>query len=387
MALNTEKVLAMNGGQGKSSYARNSSLQGKFLRFLQPFLQECIAHMNITPCNKFAIADLGCSSGPNSLFIAHTISTEIQDKYMAMSLPKPELQVFFSDLPSSDFNLLFQSLPPPPKGDKQEEEEEDDNEKNGTIKTRCNYFAAGVAGSFYNRLFPKNSLHFVHSNFSLHWLSQVPAEIEDKRSRSWNGGRVFISKDGPVEVGEAYLRQFQKDFHSFLRARSEEVVAGGCMFLSLLGRPDECEDPRDQGPFATVWDILHASFNDMVIQGVIEEDKRDSFNLPFFSPSSLELRAEVEKEGSFTVKRIDYFSVLGQPRFETENIKDEDIGRMVANHSRAVLEGMISAYFGSEVVNPLYENFAKRAAGNASQVMESILHGGEFFVVLGRKQD
>lgn len=121
---------------------------------------------------------------------------------------------------------------------------------------------------------------------------------------------------------------------------------------------------------------------------MIEEDRRDSFNFPFFSPTALELRVEVEKEGSFTVKRTDYLSAIGLPRSETPIMKNEDFGRILAKKSRAVLEGLISAYFGSEVVNPLYENFAKRAADNASQVMESAVHhGGEFFVVLEKKQD
>ncbi|GLJ12075.1 hypothetical protein SUGI_0183400 [Cryptomeria japonica] len=102
--------------------------------------------MKITPIERFCMADLGCSVGPNTLFIAESVSKAIQDKCMVMSSPIPEFQVFFSDLPSNDFNLLFRSLPLPPKGEEQEEEGEDiDNKNNTTTRTRCNYFAAGVA--------------------------------------------------------------------------------------------------------------------------------------------------------------------------------------------------------------------------------------------------
>ncbi|XP_057842376.2 probable methyltransferase TCM_000168 [Cryptomeria japonica] len=320
-----DKVLAMNGGQGEGSYAQNSLHQSECLHFLQPFLKECISNMKITPVERFCIADLGCSAGPNTLFIAESISKVIQDKCMVMGSPVPELQVFFSDLPSNDFNLLFQSLPPPPKGDKEEEEDEDSNEKNGCrIKTRCNYFVAGVAGSFYNRLFPKNSLHFVHSSFSLHWLSQVPPEIEDKKLKSWNGGRVHISKEGPVEIGEAYLGQFKKDVHNFLRARSDEVVRGGCMFICIGGRPDACDDPRDQGPSRFTRDTLNATLNDMVIQGMIKEEERDSFNLPIYSPSPKELRAQVEKEGSFIVKKIESLFGLGYEGVINKDISNRE---------------------------------------------------------------
>ncbi|KAK7849230.1 putative s-adenosylmethionine-dependent methyltransferase [Quercus suber] len=56
--------------------------------------------------------------------------------------------VFFNDQFSNDFNTLFISLPP-----------------------NRQYFAAGVPGSFYGRLFPKASLHFIHSSYALQWLS------------------------------------------------------------------------------------------------------------------------------------------------------------------------------------------------------------------------
>ncbi|KAH9321053.1 hypothetical protein KI387_015692, partial [Taxus chinensis] len=134
------------------------------LRFLQPFLEESIAKMKITPLERFCIADMGCAAGPNTLFVAQTICNAVHNKYKAMEIAMPELQVFFSDLPSNDFNLLFQSLilplPLP-----------HDDDDDGRLRT-CNYFAAGVGGSFHKRLFPKNSLHFVHSSYSLHWLSQ-----------------------------------------------------------------------------------------------------------------------------------------------------------------------------------------------------------------------
>ena len=39
------------------------------------------------------------------------------------------------------------------------------------------YFVAGVPGSFYGRLFPRNSLHFAHSSYCLMWLSQVYIDV------------------------------------------------------------------------------------------------------------------------------------------------------------------------------------------------------------------
>uniref|UniRef100_A0A0D6QV44 Uncharacterized protein n=1 Tax=Araucaria cunninghamii TaxID=56994 RepID=A0A0D6QV44_ARACU len=384
METNIEKILHMNGGHEEHSYAQNSSYQRNGLRFLRPFLEECISQMKIIPsaCERFCIADLGCSAGPNTLFVAETISNAVQKKYMEMeSRPMPDLQVFFSDLPSNDFNSLFQSL------SLKSSEDSYYNSGNGGL-SKSKYFAAAVAGSFHKRLFPKNSLHFVHSSYSLHWLSRVPAEIEDKNSRCWNGPRVVISEDTPEEVAEAYVRQFCKDFNSFLRARAEEVVGEGRMFLFLLGRASS--DPRDQGAISTMGNILNAAFHDMVSQGVIEEEKRDSFNLPFFAPSVDELRSEVEKEGSFIAIRIEFLKGVRDSQQANMDMETEDnrsaFGRMAANHFRAILEGLVSSHFGAGVVNPLFERFAARVAEKASEASKFFREGGGILAVLERAE-
>lgn len=80
-----------------------------------------------------------------------------------LSRPIPELLVFLNDLPGNDFNNLFMSLP--------NFYGKLNDQVNGDNYQRC--FVAGVPGSFYGRLFPARSLHFAHSSYSLHFLSQV----------------------------------------------------------------------------------------------------------------------------------------------------------------------------------------------------------------------
>lgn len=112
----------------------------------------------------FVIADLGCSCGSNTIYITEVIIEHIIKRYEALGYDQPpEFSTFFSDLPSNDFNTLFQLLPP--YGGSMEECLASDSHRS--------YFAAGVPGSFYRRLFPSKSVDIFYSAFSLHWLSQV----------------------------------------------------------------------------------------------------------------------------------------------------------------------------------------------------------------------
>jgi hypothetical protein len=108
------------------------------------------------------VADLGCSSGPNTFLVVSEIIDTIHGMYQQMNYKSPEFQVILNDLPWNDFNTAFKSLPAFYKKLNKEEM--------GGLGP-C--FVSGLPGSFYGRLFPSKSLHFVHSSNSLHWLSQV----------------------------------------------------------------------------------------------------------------------------------------------------------------------------------------------------------------------
>ncbi|KAI7744823.1 hypothetical protein M8C21_020963 [Ambrosia artemisiifolia] len=117
-------ILHMTIGHEDSSYAKNSLLQKIAIQKAIPALRRTIQRIDshdifLDSCVK--IADLGCSSGPNTLlFVSNIIDIVIEEK-------------------GENFGPCFVSA---------------------------------VPGSFYGRLFPDLSLHLVHSSFSVHWLSQ-----------------------------------------------------------------------------------------------------------------------------------------------------------------------------------------------------------------------
>lgn len=78
-----------------------------------------------------------------------------------------------------------------------------------------------------------------------------------------NKGKIYISKTSPPRVLDAYLVQFQKDFSLFLKSRSEEVVPGGRMVLSFMGR--RSTDPTTEES-CYHWELLAQALMSMVLE-------------------------------------------------------------------------------------------------------------------------
>lgn len=128
-------------------------------------------YSNISEGKIICIADLGCSSRSSAFLAVSQIIKTIDKERIKKGHKLLEFYVFLNDLPSNDFNTIFQMLPAFKENLRKQNMEKDE------LFDLPNCFVMGVAGSFYTRLFGSDSLHFVHSSYSLHWLSQICISI------------------------------------------------------------------------------------------------------------------------------------------------------------------------------------------------------------------
>ncbi|KAK3040756.1 hypothetical protein RJ639_029278 [Escallonia herrerae] len=238
-----EEAIAMNAGDGPNSYTQNSKFQTNYLTLPLPIKKISGYHSRLNHTHSrtrservkillsnsiqefldiqeslqvFSIADLGCSVGPNTFSCVQTITTAVQLKYKthSLKLEVPEFHVFFNDNVTNDFNTLFKALP-----------------------VDRPYMAAGVPGSFYGRLFPKASINFIHSSYSLHWLTKFPEEVVKEESPAWNKGRITYVLSS-CEVVKAFTSQFLSDMEAFFSTRSLEMERCGLMALLIPCRAE-----------------------------------------------------------------------------------------------------------------------------------------------------
>ncbi|KAM7517203.1 hypothetical protein LguiA_006786 [Lonicera macranthoides] len=354
--MEVRQVLHMNQGEGATSYAKNSTVQRKIISVGKLMIEEAVQKILLSNYpESMGIADLGCSSGPNTLIVVSDIMDAVYATSRLMDRPLPEFRISLNDLPGNDFNDIFVSLPSFYERLKKEK---------GSEFRRC--YISGVPGSFYGRLFPDKSLHFVHSSSSLHWLSQVPPALGNKINGSLNKGKIYISDSSPISVLDAYLLQFQDDFSMFLKSRSEEMIAGGRMVLSFMGR-SSANASAPEGCYQ--WELLARALMTMASEGLVEEGKIDSFNAPYYAPSPEELKLEIKKEGSFIIDRLEAFEIDwdgGEAssldgEYTTTIPKTLSSGERVAKTIRAVVESMIECHFefGSDTMDELFRIYSE----------------------------
>lgn len=393
--MKVEREFHMSRGDGETSYATNSRLQGcafvlmhvlgmaaKYatttakcmraahnrLTYITPVPQEksilktrpvlhkavATAHASLSPdARTMVVADLGCSSGPGTLlFVSEVLGAIVAGQQEEL---QAHVQFFLNDLPGNDFNLVFQSLERFKKLTAEEKGE-----------ALPPYYIAGLPGSFFIRLFPDHCVHLFHSSYCLMWRSKVREELS--RGIALNEGNIYIWEATPPSVVKMHRKQFQDDFSLFLRLRHSELVSGGQMVLTFLGRKN-----KDvlRGENSYIWGLLAQAFQSLVEQGRVEKEELDYFNLPFYWPSVDEVEEVIKRSELFDINQMEPFESNWDPHdnLDGDLVLDRvQSGVNVAKCMRAVVESLVAHHFGSYIVDDLFEIYAQNVAKHLQNV-------------------
>nr|CAB3467647.1 unnamed protein product [Digitaria exilis] len=275
---------------------------------VRPVLEKVVTdvYTALSP-RTMVVADLGCSSGPNTLHFVSDVIRVTGDCCSRACRDPPELQFFLNDMPGNDFNSLFRSL---------------DAQRKNTAASMPPHYVVGLPGSFYTRLFPERSVHFFHSSYCLMWLSQLPKELQVNSKIHLNEGNIYLRTTTSPSVVQMYQEQFQKDFLLFIKLRAKEL-------------------------------------------GIVEKARLDSFNLPIYGPSVDEVVAAVKQSEVYDINHIQLFESNWDPYDDSEGdfvVDTVQSGINVAKCLRAVMEPLLVRHFGEYILDELFERDAFNVA-------------------------
>jgi len=104
-----------------------------------------------------------------------------------------------------------------------------------------------------------------------------------------------------------------------------------------------------------------------MLQGIINEEKINTFNIPNYYPSPSEVKLEVLTEGSFVINKLEVSEVNWNAlddcnAFDFESEMSEsfrDDGYNMAQRIRAVAEPLLVSHFGEGVITEIFDRYRK----------------------------
>lgn len=193
--------------QFSATYGYNQVSQNQLIAALQ-FIDDitnCFYRINLPSDSLLHVADYGCSEGFNSI----AIFSEVFSKFRK-SFYNP-IMITHIDLPQNDWvvvNKLIQTS------------------EISYLKLDNIYYTT-IGKSYFNQIFPKESVHIAYASYSMHYLSAKPKR--DNGEYSW--------------VFQNAIVQARKDMKQLLNHRLEELINGGYFFFIINARESINEDP------------------------------------------------------------------------------------------------------------------------------------------------
>lgn len=173
-----------------------------------------------------------------------------------------------------------------------------------------------------------------------------------------------------------------EDLEAFLQCRREEIVEGGLLFILMAGRPGSQQpenqlgdpDSRAKHPFTNSMD---QAWEDLLQEGLIDEETRDTFNIPTYMRSTDEVYTAFHRCGGFEIQRLEYQRIVEHSKEKQEEwIKDpKSYGKAKANLVRATLKPIVESHIGPKLSEELFKRFEKRASEDTAMLHKTCSYG------------
>ncbi|GMN28231.1 hypothetical protein TIFTF001_046211 [Ficus carica] len=126
----------------------------------------------------------------------------------------------------------------------------------------------------------------------------------------------------------------------FLRSRSQEMIHGGQMVLTMIGSDKNAYSTENHS--CSVWELLGITLYDMVQVGLIEEKKTGLVQTAVLCCRS---------------RRIDWDANMDKGN---KSLKSEKHGRgnHVAMSIRVVVQSVLVSHFGDEIMDNMFDKYA-----------------------------
>jgi len=273
-------------------YNQHSSLQLQAMLATVPWLKEAIPQLPAAQkVEALGWIDIGCSQGGNTLVLLEELLPTLRahvDGPVWLNL---------SDLPSNDYNALFQNL----------------FAGQAASLTKQRIYPSAIAGNAYERLVPAGSMQLVTTFNALQYQNKPPGT---KLSQHYISIHDVPTRDFapiPEEDLEPYRQQARQDIVDFYRSRAKELQPGGKLLVQVCGSDEQADT------FANHFDAANDAMLSLIEEGVLPRSYHDNLHIGAYTRTPDELVAPLaEEEDLRSLYRVDHVEAFhtGNPLYD-----------------------------------------------------------------------
>ncbi len=332
------------GMKGGGYYDAHSDEQRAAMDAFLPWMEEALADLPIPAegAAPLAFLDIGSSEGGNAIHAMGRLLTALRRRTAA------PVWVFFDDLPTNDFNHLFENLYPVGR----------------SALSGRDVFPAAIGGSAFGRIAPPRSLYVATTFNAIGFLETRP---EDRLPNFILPMAPSAPREG-VSASEAEREPFRlqaaADMLSFYAARAEELVVGGKLLVQVFGRDGSRSTSHG------IYDVMSDALLDLVEEGRLPRQVYEDLLFPVYFRTLEELVAPIEEDeeiaGAFRIEKSGVQEIAAP--FDVQLAETGDVAAWARSYTDflgAFTESILAAAIpgelpGEEIVSDIYERIEQR---------------------------
>ena len=231
---------------------------------------EAIAEMDVAGSSAaarfrrpFHIADYGAADGGTSIDLHRATISALRAR-----APRRTVCITYTDLPRNDYSALFTTANGGRPGVTSYCDEHDD------------IFVYAAATSFFEPIFPPETIDFGFSATAMHWLSALPCPVSDHIHMAGACGQEL----------EVLRARALADWQAILLARASELTPGGRLLTLNLALGDDGRHMGNTGG-ANMFDVMNRLWRALADDGTITEAEYRRTTIPQFYRTPAEFHA------------------------------------------------------------------------------------------------
>jgi hypothetical protein len=298
-----ERTAPSGAMEGRGAYNKHGRLPASGGLFALHCLEKAAKRIAVAGDEPIVIADYGSSQGKNSLAPMRAAIDVIRARVGV----DRAIVVYHEDLPSNDFNALFDVLHKDPQS---------------YVLVGSNVFPCAIGRSFYESVLPPGHVHLGWSSYAAMWISRIPTLIP--------GHFCVFRSSGAVRA--AFDEQGAEDWRRFLSLRAGELRTHGRLVVVV-----PAADEDGVSGFEDIMDQANAVLAEMVEEKAIAENELRRMVIGVWPRRRSDLLAPFDRDGDFRGLSVE--------DCETNHLADAAWADYELDRNAAALAGKHASFF------------------------------------------